>query len=201
MYTLKCYPQRKTLSSCVVDIIICSVDCQNHDALTGLPNIRLAKERLSKALIDAEQNATRVAVFFIDIDGFKYINDNYGHDMGDKVLQIVASRMKGCVRDTDTVARIGGDEFLVLLTKLQSYHKAALVASRIMIALGQPIIPDGTQSNNEPINVRASTGISIFPDHAKDMEALVNLADDAMYMVKNSGKNNYIFASKQRESE
>ena len=173
----------------------------NHDALTGLPNIRLAKERLSKALIDAEQNATRVAVFFIDIDGFKYINDNYGHDMGDKVLQIVASRMKGCVRDTDTVARIGGDEFLVLLTKLQSYHKAALVASRIMIALGQPIIPDGTQSNNEPINVRASTGISIFPDHAKDMEALVNLADDAMYMVKNSGKNNYIFASKQRESE
>lgn len=167
----------------------------NHDYLTDLPSLRLAKDRLSIALSLARRNKSMTAVMFIDLDGFKSVNDNLGHDAGDYVLKQVASRMLSCVRESDTVARVGGDEFLLVVTELHVPEDAARIAEKIISVVSQPIVYEENQAR-----VGASIGIALYPDQGDDMDRLIRQADTAMYRVKNAGKNGFTFARPDEES-
>lgn len=160
-----------------------------HDNLTGLPVMRLALARSRHAIAQARQSGRKIAFMFLDLDGFKGVNDRHGHDAGDHVLKEVALRLSAAVRAADTAARIGGDEFVVVLHDLLHAHAAGDVADKILHALSAPIDYDG-----HTLRVGASIGIAIFPDHAEDFDGLKRVADKAMYAVKASGKNNYLFA-------
>ncbi|MEK6669086.1 MAG: diguanylate cyclase [Pseudomonadota bacterium] len=160
-----------------------------HDNLTGLPIMRLAVDRSHQAMAHARHSGQKIAFMFLDLDGFKEVNDRHGHEAGDRVLQTVAERLKSAVRSADTAARIGGDEFVVILSDLSHAHFAGDVAEKILRAIGAPIAYDG-----HALSVGASIGIAIFPDHAEDLEGLKRVADRAMYAVKTSGKNRYQFA-------
>ena len=159
-----------------------------YDLLTDLPSMRLAMDRLTSALNMAHRYKKSAAVMFIDLDGFKTVNDTLGHDAGDYVLKQVAQRMLACVRETDTVARVGGDEFLIIATEINSLDNAAQIAEKVIQTVSQPIIINGQQAV-----VGTSIGIALFPDHSDDMDRLIKLADEAMYKVKNAGKNSYRF--------
>jgi diguanylate cyclase (GGDEF)-like protein/PAS domain S-box-containing protein len=161
----------------------------NHDVLTDLPSLRLAKDRLNVALNAARRNQALVAVLFIDLDGFKQINDSFGHETGDCVLRQVAGRLSACGRGSDTVARIGGDEFLGLAAGLSSAADAAILAERMLESLTKPMACGERQAT-----VGASIGIALYPIHASTTEDLIRLADEAMYRTKASGKNAYSFA-------
>ena len=165
----------------------------NHDELTNLPSLRLAKDRIYMALKMARRYKTLIAVMFVDVDGLKSINDSYGHEAGDILLVEVSKRLLSCVRDTDTVARIGGDEFLIVVTALRYPENAALIAENVIQTVFQPITLDGNQ-----VNVGISVGIAIYPDDGDDAESLIKRADKAMYAVKNSGKKGYAFASEEK---
>ena len=130
------------------------------------------------------------AVMFIDLDGFKAVNDTLGHDAGDYVLQQVAQRMLSCVRKTDTVARIGGDEFLIIATEINAPENVALIAEKVIKQVSQPVIFNGQQAV-----VGASIGIALFPDHDKNMDQLIKQADEAMYRVKKAGRNGFCFVN------
>lgn len=160
----------------------------SHDNLTGLPNRALFKDRLDTARNMAVRNKERLAILFIDLDGFKAVNDTLGHKAGDLLLQGVARRLQASVRQSDTVARVGGDEFIVLLNGIDRAGDAELVAKKILAGLGQPISLAG-----QAAKVGASIGISVFPDHGDDTEKLISYADGAMYEIKKSGKNAYAF--------
>ena len=160
-----------------------------HDTLTGLPLMRLASDRLEVAIKHARRADNKVAVLFVDLDGFKAINDGHGHAAGDHVLRRVAQRLRLTVRDEDTVARVGGDEFVVVIGGLVDSADAARLAGNINAALARAIEWQGAA-----LQVGASVGIALFPDHADDAESLRRLADAAMYQVKHSGKNSYGFA-------
>ena len=159
-----------------------------HDLLTDLPSLRFAKDRLSVALNMARRYKKAVAVMFIDLDGFKDVNDTLGHDTGDYVLQQVAKRLLSCVRETDTVTRIGGDEFLIIATEINAPENVAQIAEKVIHLVSQPIIFNGRQSV-----VTASIGIALFPDDGQDMDQLIKKADEAMYSVKKAGKNGFRF--------
>lgn len=161
----------------------------NHDPLTGLPNLRLARERLLSAISLSKRKGWMAAIMFIDLDGFKSVNDSHGHDIGDKVLQVVAERLVASLRETDTVARIGGDEFLVIQTEVPHRFAAANVAEKIVKNLAQEINIDDLV-----INIGASIGISIYPEDGQESRVLMKKADDAMYYTKRIGKNNYTFS-------
>ena len=161
-----------------------------HDLLTDLPSMRLAMDRLTSALNMAHRYKKSAAVMFIDLDGFKSVNDTLGHDAGDYVLKQVAQRMLACVRETDTVARVGGDEFLIIATEIISADNAAQIAQKVIQTVSQPIFINGEQAV-----VGTSIGIALFPDHSEDMDRLIKLADEAMYKVKNDGKNGYRFVN------
>ena len=161
----------------------------SHDALTDLPSLKLAQDRLNMAISLARRNKYFAAVLFIDLDGFKSINDTYGHDAGDAVLIEVAKRLKSCIRDTDTAARIGGDEFLILLTELKASEDASEIAKKVIESISLAV-----SFKNRNLVVGASIGISLFPDHGDNVETLIKEADNAMYRIKKSGKNNYTFA-------
>jgi diguanylate cyclase (GGDEF)-like protein/PAS domain S-box-containing protein len=160
-----------------------------HDGLTDLPSLRLVKDRLAMAMNRARRNKGMAAVMFVDLDGFKSVNDGFGHDAGDAVLKEVARRLSAAVREIDTVGRCGGDEFIVILTDLQSRDNAASVAEKIVRSLAEPIAHKGQR-----MSVGASVGIAIYPDDGRDAEDLIKASDDAMYRVKNSSKNAYQFA-------
>jgi len=160
-----------------------------HDGLTGLPSLRLARDRLSTALSRSRRHKDLTAVMFIDLDGFKAVNDSLGHDAGDSVLKQVSHRLLSCVRATDTVARVGGDEFLLIATELHSSEDAAMIAEKTVHTVSRPLILDGRQAV-----VGASIGIALFPDHGEDIEQLIRQADAAMYRTKNTGKNGFSFA-------
>lgn len=162
-----------------------------HDLLTDLPDLNLAKDRLSSAINVAHRYKKAAAVMFIDLDGFKTVNDTLGHDAGDYVLKQIAQRLLSSVRETDTVARVGGDEFLIIATEINSPDNAAQIARKVIQAVSQPII-----FNDQLTAVSTSIGIALFPEHSEDTDRLIKLADEAMYKVKNSGKNNYRFAEK-----
>ncbi|PKN37886.1 MAG: hypothetical protein CVU62_09205 [Deltaproteobacteria bacterium HGW-Deltaproteobacteria-2] len=161
-----------------------------HDLLTNLPTLRLAMDRLSSAINIARRHKKSAAVMFIDLDGFKTVNDTLGHDAGDYVLKQVAQRMLSCVRDTDTVARVGGDEFLIIATEINTPDNVVQVAEKVLQLVSQPIIIEGQKAV-----VSTSIGIALFPDHSEDMDKLIKLADEAMYKVKNAGKNGFRFVN------
>lgn len=155
-----------------------------HDVLTGLPNRQLVSDRLVQALVVAKRDQTRVALMFIDLDEFKPINDTQGHAIGDLILKETAGRIQHCIREMDTVSRIGGDEFLVLLPIIEAVQDAVVVAEKIRFALNQPFVPAG-----KSLRISSSIGIAIYPEHGLDESALLRNADIAMYDAKNSGRN------------
>lgn len=163
-----------------------------HDDLTGLANRVLLKDRLSKAISFHQRQQLSIAVLFIDLDGFKNINDNYGHDVGDELLIEVATRLNGCVRDSDTVVRFGGDEFVLLLTGLHNQDEAAYVAEKVLKLIQQPI----ELSSAITATIGCSIGIAMYPDDGESDNDLLKVADSLMYKVKASGKNNYVFNHK-----
>lgn len=160
-----------------------------HDKLTGLPNRALLFDRLSQAMSQAKRDAKYVALLFADLDGFKAVNDLYGHEAGDNVLKMAAQRFLACVRAVDTVARFGGDEFAIILGNLDDPQQANGVAEKIVQAFAQSI----TLSDGRECTVGASVGISIYPDHGSAMDNLMTAADQAMYESKRHGKNTYTF--------
>jgi diguanylate cyclase (GGDEF)-like protein len=158
------------------------------DALTSLPNRRLFFDRLNQALSRAQRYDEKVALLFIDLDGFKPVNDSLGHDIGDLLLQEVARRLEGCLRKSDTVARIGGDEFTCILPHIERAGDVNVVARKIITALNSPFDIKGNK-----INISGSLGASLFPDDSADFEELISNADAAMYHAKKQGKNNFQF--------
>jgi len=161
----------------------------HHDALTKLPNRNLYIERVERAIYRAERSNKPLALMFVDLDKFKPINDELGHEAGDAVLKTVAERMLSCVRQSDTVARFGGDEFVAILENLDHAESAAVVAKKVIAKLMESIETPGGQH----ATVGASIGISIFPEDGKTMDELARAADEAMYAVKEEGRNNFKF--------
>ncbi|HXJ44379.1 MAG TPA: EAL domain-containing protein, partial [Bryobacteraceae bacterium] len=161
-----------------------------HDALTGLPNRRLLREHLEMALLAQSETGRQVGVFFVDIDGFKTINDTLGHVIGDQLLRSIADRLNCCARKTDMLSRAGGDEFVLTVTGLQNRHSARLVTTRLIDCLRQPFPIAGNE-----IFVCASIGVSLFPDDCDDADSLLRNSDAAMYQAKRRGKNQVCFFS------
>jgi diguanylate cyclase (GGDEF)-like protein/PAS domain S-box-containing protein len=157
-----------------------------HDALTSLPNRKLLVERCHQAILRAQRTGGECAVLYLDLDRFKPINDTYGHEVGDKLLQEVASRMQHCVRATDTVARLGGDEFVVLLDGLGSRQNAVAVAQKLVADLAQPFRLDDCL-----LCISASVGIAVWPEHGSDVDTLLRKADKALYSAKQAGRNQH----------
>lgn len=155
------------------------------DSLTQLPNRRLFNDRLGQAVKRAQRTSSSLALMFVDLDKFKPVNDTYGHAAGDFMLQTVAKRLSGCLRSSDTAARVGGDEFLVLLPDIPSGADALAVAEKIRSALAEPCIsPEGIE-----LCISASIGIAIYPEHARSEHELLRLGDRAMYEAKSAGGN------------
>jgi diguanylate cyclase (GGDEF)-like protein len=165
-----------------------------HDTLTGLPNRRLFGERLEQALAQARRRRQGFALIFVDLDRFKDINDNLGHEAGDAVLQTVALRLKNDTREVDTVARLGGDEFVVLLDTYTNRHQLVTVAEKLLETLSQPMDVLGRQ-----LTVGASMGISQYPLDGLSANELLARADQAMYATKAAGRNGYRFFSDESD--
>jgi diguanylate cyclase (GGDEF)-like protein/PAS domain S-box-containing protein len=160
----------------------------HHDALTHLPNRAALIENLQLALATARRQQSMVAVFFIDLDNFKTINDSLGHHAGDELLKRVALRLKSCIRENDLIARLGGDEFVVAITGVASIEDVVPVADKLSQMLTEPV-----PIENQLLNLSASIGISVFPKDGDSVEALVRSADNAMYLAKDRGRSNYQF--------
>ena len=161
-------------------------DLAYYDPLTGLPNRRLLEDRLAVELAHASRSGKRLAVMFVDLDRFKRINDSLGHEIGDHLLIEVSKRLRACLREDDTVARMGGDEFLIVLCNLDGPEDAVVTARRIVEALRRPVVIDGRE-----LVVTTSIGISICPDDSKNATTLIKNADVAMYRAKEDGRNSY----------
>ena len=157
-----------------------------HDALTGLPNRRLLLDRLITLLLHAKRTQQRIAVMYLDLDGFKKVNDSFGHDCGDKLLIMAAERLHYAAREEDTIARLGGDEFMVVIGDIAEFADVDRPATNIIRALSEPYRIDG-----EVISVTASIGISFYPDDGVDVDDLIRRADQALYEAKHAGKNRY----------
>jgi diguanylate cyclase (GGDEF)-like protein len=155
-----------------------------RDTLTGLPNRKLLADRVPLALASARRDQAQLALLFIDLDEFKPVNDTFGHDVGDELLKDVAKRIEGCVRASDTVARFGGDEFIVLLPLIESVDDALSVAEKIRLAISTPF-----QLVGQSLHVSTSIGIATFPEHGTDEATLLKHADMAMYQAKTDGRN------------
>ncbi len=160
----------------------------HHDFLTGLPNRLLLSDRIGQAIALAPRHSKQVAVLFLDLDGFKHINDSLGHAVGDRLLRSVAVRLQEQVRGSDTVSRQGGDEFVVLLSDAEKWVDAATVAERMIAAIGKAHNIDG-----QDLNITTSIGISVYPDDGDDAETLIKNADTAMYQAKDNGRNGFQF--------
>lgn len=159
-----------------------------HDFLTGLPNRMLLDDRVKQAITMASRHGKKMAILFLDLDCFKYINDSLGHAIGDKLLQSVARRLEGCVRASDTVSRRGGDEFVVLLPEVDRLNDPAVAGGRILQAMSS------VHSIDEyDIRVTASIGISVYPHDGLDAQTLIENADSAMYRAKQNGPNTFQF--------
>jgi diguanylate cyclase (GGDEF)-like protein/PAS domain S-box-containing protein len=159
-----------------------------HDFLTGLPNRMLLNDRVNQAIVLAPRHHKTVAVLFLDLDGFKHINDSLGHPTGDKLLQSIAKRLVDCVRASDTVSRQGGDEFVVLLSEVAQPEDTAITARRILQAVAEAHSVD-----QHDLHVTTSIGVSVYPDDGQDAETLIKNADTAMYQAKENGRQSYQF--------
>jgi len=159
-----------------------------HDFLTGLPNRMLLNDRVTQAIALAARHQKKVVLLFIDLDGFKHINDSLGHSTGDKLLRSIAARLVKCVRGADTVSRQGGDEFVVLLSEVDAAQGAAVSARRMLTAVAETHTIDGQE-----LHVTASIGVSVYPEDGADAETLIKNADAAMYQAKEGGRQGYQF--------
>jgi diguanylate cyclase (GGDEF)-like protein/PAS domain S-box-containing protein len=159
-----------------------------HDFLTGLPNRMLLNDRVTHAISLAPRHMKKVAVLFLDLDGFKHINDSLGHPIGDKLLQSVTARLIECVRGSDTVSRQGGDEFVVLLSEIEQAEDAAISARRMLHSVAEP-----HSINKHDLHITTSIGVSVYPDDGLDAETLIKNADTAMYQAKENGRQSYQF--------
>lgn len=158
----------------------------HFDPLTGLPNRILLFDRLEQALAVSQRNRSRTGVMFMDLDHFKEVNDRLGHHVGDQLLQQVAGRVQDSIREADTVSRVGGDEFVIVLPEVRQPEDAATIARKMLSVIAGEYIVAG-----QKIVVTSSLGISIYPDHGRDPGLLIRLADKAMYDAKQSGRNSY----------
>ncbi|PKO24835.1 MAG: GGDEF domain-containing protein [Betaproteobacteria bacterium HGW-Betaproteobacteria-8] len=163
-----------------------------HDDLTGLPNRTLLKDRLHQAILNAERSQTQLAVVFVDLDQFKDINDSMGHHVGDQLLISMAERLSSCIRDSDTVARPGGDEFVLLLPDLDGVETLSHTLQRILSTVSQPCYIEPRE-----FVVTCSLGISMYPQDGQDIDTLLKHADNAMYKAKQAGKNNFQFYTRE----
>ncbi len=159
-----------------------------HDFLTGLPNRTLVNDRVNQAIASASRHMKKVAVLFLDLDGFKHINDSLGHPIGDKLLQSITKRLLNCVRAADTVSRQGGDEFVVLLSAMEHSEDAGVTARRLLHAVAEV-----HSINNQDLHVTACIGVSVYPDDGMDADTLVKNADTAMYQAKENGRQSFQF--------
>jgi diguanylate cyclase (GGDEF)-like protein/PAS domain S-box-containing protein len=159
-----------------------------HDFLTGLPNRMLLNDRVTHAISLSQRHQKKVALLFLDLDGFKHINDSLGHPVGDKLLQSIGNRLVECVRSSDTVSRQGGDEFVVLLSEVEQAEDAAITARRMLESVAQ-----SHAINPHELHITTSIGVSIYPDDGLDAETLVKNADTAMYQAKENGRQSYQF--------
>ncbi len=167
----------------------------SHDALTSLPNRTLLQDRIQQTLVHNGRRNLRAAVLFIDLDKFKLINDTLGHDIGDGLLMEAATRLIGCIRNEDTVARQGGDEFIILLSQISTPPDAGSIAEKLLESLLRPFLIKGKE-----LHISASIGIAIYPDDGTSMEQLLKNSDTAMYHAKESGRSNYqYFSGKMNE--
>jgi diguanylate cyclase (GGDEF)-like protein len=160
-----------------------------HDSLTGLPNRRLLADRIETTMQYARRHRQMMAVMYMDLDGFKQVNDQYGHACGDSLLKEIAVRLRSVARQEDTVARIGGDEFIMVLSEISRVEDVARPAATILSLLQAPVDINGVS-----VKVSGSIGISFYPKDAEDPEALIARADEALYSAKHAGKNRYQFA-------
>jgi diguanylate cyclase (GGDEF)-like protein len=167
-----------------------------YDALTELPHRALLQDRLDTALAGARRRGEKVALLFLDLDRFKAINDSFGHSFGDCVLKEIARRLKECTREHNTVARVGGDEFLILLSNVKDAADAAIAAERVFEAINAGFTVQGRS-----LSVGCSVGVSIFPEHGADGETLIRNADAAMYSVKDSGRNSVRFFTDEMNAQ
>lgn len=199
------YPEMKTVSAVLdeqgqtthyVDLFTDITPMKEHqrqlehiahfDLLTGLPNRSLLADRLSQAMLHCDRVDNSVAIAFVDLDGFKAVNDEYGHDVGDELLIAISQRMKEALREDDTLARFGGDEFIAVMTDLADTKECFPVLDRLLHAASEPIIV-----SEQSLHVTASIGVTLYPEDAADAEQLMRHADQAMYVAKNIGKNRY----------
>lgn len=164
----------------------------HHDILTGLPNRILAKERTEQAIIFSKQNNVQSALLFIDLDGFKTVNDSLGHSVGDVMLTLIASRLKECIREGDTLARQGGDEFLLILSDIKKMQEITMILERLF-----RVFENSFDVGIHTLTSSASIGIAVYPDHGDTFELLLQNADTAMYRAKENGKNTYCFFNQQ----
>jgi diguanylate cyclase (GGDEF)-like protein/PAS domain S-box-containing protein len=167
-----------------------------YDALTELPHRALLQDRLSNALANAGRRDEKVALLFLDLDRFKVINDSFGHSFGDLVLKEVANRLKECTRVQDTVARVGGDEFLIMLSGVEDTADAAIAADRVMRAMNAEFVVQG-----HSLSITCSIGISIFPEHGADDDTLIKNADGAMHSAKDAGRNLVRFCTNEMNGQ
>ena len=158
----------------------------NEDPLTGLANRRFLMQRME----GLTKSQAQYAAFFIDLDGFKPINDKFGHDVGDEALQVVSDRLSACVREEDVLCRLGGDEFVIVLVNLENREVAEQRANKVLELVGQPIWISGNR-----VRLGASIGIAFAPEDGEDAEAVLNAADESMYAAKQGGKNQFRFYS------
>lgn len=168
----------------------------HHDILTGLPNLLMLKDRFELALAYAERARGKVGLMFLDLDNFKTINDSLGHQYGDVLLQKVAARLRGCVRDTDTISRHGGDEFLIVLADQRDPDAISSVAAKIHALLTPPFDINGYE-----LSTSASTGVAVYPDDGRDFDTLLKMADTAMYQAKEAGRNTYRFFTERMNTD
>ena len=157
-----------------------------HDGLTGLPNRRLFSDRLAVAMAHVKRNRRKLCVIILDLDKFKLVNDTLGHPVGDRLLQAAGERLSNILRMEDTVARIGGDEFMLLLPEINRDEDVIVVAERILEAFQQPFKVDGYE-----LHVTTSVGYAIYPDDGEDVDTLIKNSDIAMYSAKELGRNRY----------
>lgn len=173
----------------------CELVRDNRDALTGLPTREFFMERGEQLLSHARRNQSKTAIVFMDLNGFKPVNDTYGHKAGDVVLKVIADRLQQTLRKTDTLARFGGDEFIMALSDLKAGIHASLTIRRLMKAVSEPI-----DIGDLKVSVGGSFGVALYPDDNKDLKTLIRYADEAMYRAKTTGLGYAFFATPDASS-